>query len=131
MKNTIKTITFVVAAVLFMNTSSFASGAKEKAVEKAVSVVENGAPDDWMLLAEQADYLIKKNAGIANAKGWIQESLSIKEAPYNLEIMGDYYSKCNLNKQAMEYYIKSMDAMKVENANVNTSHIQDKIAALR
>ncbi|MBU2914500.1 MULTISPECIES: hypothetical protein [Reichenbachiella] len=131
MKNLIKTSSLVIATILMITTTSFAGGTKEKAIEKAVDAVENGAPDDWMLLAEQADYLIKKDAGMTKAKTWIEASLAIKEAPYNLEVMGDYYSKCNLKREAMMHYIKSMNALKADDATVDTSHIQDKIVALR
>ncbi|UXP34062.1 hypothetical protein N6H18_08910 [Reichenbachiella agarivorans] len=127
MKNLIKSTTLVLAAVLMISTSIFANGAKEKAVEKATETVQSAAPDDWKTLAVQADYLIRKNAGLSSAKQWLDKSLNIKEDSYNLEIMGDYYVKCNLPKEAVVYYIKSMEALKANDASVDTSHIQDKI----
>ncbi|MCV9387613.1 hypothetical protein [Reichenbachiella ulvae] len=132
MKNLIKTTTFAIAAILLVSTTSFAFGTKEKAIEKATEAVENGAPDDWKLLTKQAEYLIKKDAGLATAKEWLDQSMEIKTNSYNLEVMGDYYAKCHLPKEAANYYIKSIDARKAElkDATADTSDIQDKLVAL-
>lgn len=131
MKNLIKSTTLAIATVLLVSMSSFA-GTKEKALEKATEAVEQGAPDDWKLLASQADYLIRKDAGLATAKEWLDQSMEIAQTSYNMEVMGDYYVKCHLPKEAAKFYIMSIDARKVESkdATVDTSDIQDKLTAL-
>jgi len=127
MKRSIKLFAFVLVALVTVNSSSFASGVKEKALSKAKQAVEQGAPDDWMLLAKQSEYLLGKNAGLSTVKEWLETSIKIKEDAYNLELMGDYYQRCNLNKQAIAYYLRSMDILKANDATVNTKDIQAKI----
>lgn len=127
MKISSKILSVVVAVVVLFSTFSSTAGTKDKAVAKATEAVENGSPDDWKLLANQADYLIKRNASLGTAKEWIEKSISIKEDAYNLEIMGDYYVKSNLPKQAIGYYIQSMDMVKAGNPTENTQWLQDKI----
>ncbi|WP_143519897.1 hypothetical protein [Reichenbachiella sp. 5M10] len=127
MKNSIKSIALSLLAVVLISTSSYAGGAKEKAVEKANDVIEHAAPDDWMLLAKQAQFLLRKEAGLSTAKSWLDQSLKIKEDSYNLSILGDYYLKCNLNDQAVNAYVQSMEVLKKDDATVDTEHIQVKI----
>lgn len=128
MKNSLKLAFMAIAMLAITSANSFA-GTKEKAVAKATEAVENGSPDDWMLLAKQADYLIRKNAGMSTAKEWIEKSISIKEDAYNLEVMGDYYLQSNLPKKAIGYYLQSADKVKVGNPSADTSWLQDKIAS--
>ncbi|MFY0627855.1 MAG: hypothetical protein JXR07_16270 [Reichenbachiella sp.] len=119
-----------VLVIAILATSSFA-GTKEKAIAKATEAVENGSPDDWKLLASQADYLIKKNTALGTAKEWAEKSISIKADAFNFEVMGDYYVKSNLPKEAIGYYIKSMDMVKVGNPAANTQYLQDKIISTK
>ena len=128
MKNSTKLLSLALVMAL-ASFSTLAEGTKEKAVAKATEAVENGSPDDWMLLAKQADYLIRKNASLGTAKEWIEKSISIKEDAYNLEVFGDYYSKNNLHREAITYYLKSADRVKANNPGANTSWLQDKIVS--
>lgn len=127
MKKSIKLFAIALIALVSVSTSSYAFGTKEKAITKATEAVESGAPDDWVLLAKQSEYLLNKDAGLSTVKEWLEKSIELKEDTYNLELMGDYYLKCNLNREAIKYYIKTMAVMKVDDANVNTSEIQEKI----
>ncbi|MGL1888555.1 MAG: hypothetical protein OCD76_18725 [Reichenbachiella sp.] len=127
MKNLNKIFSIALIAIITITTSSFA-GTKDKAVTKATEAVEQGAPDDYVLLANQANYLLKRDAGLSTAKMWIEQSLSIKQDTYNTEVMGDYYRKCNLHREAVSFYIKSIELNKqVNGVNVDTRAIQDKI----
>ena len=127
MKISSKILSATLAVVVVMSSFSTMAGTKDKAIAKATEAVENGSPDDWKLLAKQADYLIKKNTALGTAKQWTAKSISIKADPYNHEIMGDYYAKSNLPREAIGYYIKSMDMVKVGNPTANTQWLQDKI----
>lgn len=126
--NKISKLMTVAAVAMFLVGSSFSVYAKsDKAVDKARSAVENASPDDWETYAKSAQMLIRKKASMGEAKKWVEKSLSIRETPFNLEVMGDYYIKNNLPKQAIKYYIKSMDKLKENDANIDTSAIQGKI----
>ncbi len=126
MKNSTSKVFFLALALVVVSFTSQA-GTKEKAVAKATEAVENGSPDDWMLLAKQADYLIRKDVALATAKEWIEQSISIKKDAYNMEVFGDYYAKNNLHKEAISYYLKSADMVKQGDPNANTMWLQDKI----
>ncbi len=79
-----------------------------KTVEKARLAVEEAAPDDWFTFAESAEKCMKKKVNLKEAKTWLDKSLRIKETPFNLAIMGDYYNMNKLPEQALEYYVKSL-----------------------
>jgi len=131
MKNSSKLFAWALAVAVLMSSFCSVANSKEKLVAKATEAVENGSPDDWMLLAKQADYLIKRNIALGTAKEWVEKSISIKTDVYNLEIMGDYYAKSNLPNEAIGYYIKSMDMVKVGNPAADTQWLQDKIVLAR
>lgn len=125
--NKISKLMTVVLAVVISSYSMNLEAKSDKTVDKARSAVENASPDDWQTYAKSAQMLIRKKANMAEAKMWIEKSIEIRETPFNLEIMGDYYVKNNLPKQAIKFYIKSMDKLKENDANIDTAEIQDKI----
>ena len=131
MKKTTQLISLAMAGMMLISTSTFAYGVKDKAVEKATAAVENAAPDDWKTLASQADFLIRKDAGLSSAKQWLEKSLEIKEDTYNLEVMGDYYMSSNLPAKAIAYYVKSIDKKREGNQTADTREIQEKVMAAR
>nr|WP_245906996.1 hypothetical protein [Reichenbachiella versicolor] len=122
-------ISTLIVVVLLSASFAFA-GTKEKAVLKAIETVENGSPDDWKLLAAQAQYLISKNAGYSQAKDWIDKSISIKEDAYNFEVLGDYYLKSNLPSKAMESYVKSIQLTQQQKDGGDISRVQFKLSKL-
>lgn len=97
-------------ASLFISASIYAvpNGADKKITEKARIAVEEAAPDDWHTLAESAEKCIKKKVNLAEAKQWLEKSLEIRQAPYNLAVMGDYYNMNKLPNEALKYYVKSL-----------------------
>ncbi|MFY0654227.1 MAG: hypothetical protein JXQ96_19475 [Cyclobacteriaceae bacterium] len=122
-----KLMTLAMALVITLSSLSVQAGS-DKTFNKAKAAVENASPDDWKTYAKSAKMLIRKNTNMAEAKQWIERSLKIRETSYNLEIMGDYYAKNNLPREAVTWYVKSMNKMKEEqNATIDTSSIQDKI----
>lgn len=123
MKKLVKVFALSLSVLFLTSTSSMAS--ESKAVEKAKSAVENGSPDDWKLMATQADRLIQRNADLGTAKAWLETSISLKEDAYNLEVMGDYYAKSNLADQAITYYVKSINLTKA--AGNSTKALQEKV----
>ena len=126
MKTISKLSTLAIALVVSFSSLSVQAN-PDKALNKAKAAVEQASPDDWETYANSAKTLIQKKAYMAEAKKWIETSLSIKETAFNLEIMGDYYMKNKLPKKAMSYYIQSMNKLKEKDATVDTSNIQDKI----
>lgn len=114
-------------AFLFVTTSVFAGPGDNKKVEKAIEAVENAAPDDWRTLAESAEVCIRKNVHLKEASEWLQKSIEIKETPYNLSVMGDYFAANNLPDKAANCYIKSMQLALAEDINANTEATQNKL----
>lgn len=127
MKTMSKISAFVMAIAILFSTTANAGGVKEKAVEKARSAVKAASPDDWKTLAKSAESLIRKNTNLGEAKEWLEKSIAINATAYNLEVMGDYYVKNNLSRNAIEYYVKSINQAKTWDANADTSGLQDKI----
>ena len=64
---------------------------------------------------------------MAEAKKWLEASMSIKESALGHEVYGDYYSANKLFKKATEHYVKSMLALKKNDFYADTSGIQAKI----
>lgn len=98
-------------AIVFVFTSGVYAAPKateNKTVEKARLAVEEAAPDDWFTYAEAAQKCMKKKVNLKEAKTWLQKSLDIKETPYNLAVMGDYYHMNKLPEKALEYYVNSL-----------------------
>ena len=98
-------------AAVFVSSGVFAatnSIENNRTAEKARQAVEEAAPDDWYTYAESAEKCIRKKVNLAEAKGWLERSLEIKETSYNTAIMGDYYTQNNLPEKALEYYVKSL-----------------------
>ena len=126
MKNQVKLFALALAVGLSVSSMSVYAGS-DKTFDKAKSAVENASPDDWKTYAESAQKLIKKKANLAEAKTWIEKSISIRETAFNLEVLGDYYVKNNLPKEAVSYYVKSMNKMREETPGVNVTRIQQKI----
>ena len=130
MKNSVKTLALILVALFTLSSSTYASPSSDKAVEKAQSVVDDASPDDWKTLATQANVLLRKKKGLSEAKSWLEQSIDIHEAPYNLEIMGDYYAMNNLPDQAKQYYIRSINKMMEKDITANAKELQNKILAL-
>ena len=97
-------------ATVFVTASVYAvpSTADNKTVSKARLAVEEAAPDDWKTFAESAEKCMKKKVNLKEAKAWLDKSIQIRETPYNLAVMGDYYQMNSLPDQALEYYVKSL-----------------------
>lgn len=131
MKSSSKLFTVVFVTLITVSSMSFASGNREKVISKAKEAIEEGAPDDWMLLAQQSEYLLTRDIGLSMVKEWLEKSIKLKEDVYNLELMGDYYKKCNLNKQATAYYVEAMKVKKANDVTINTRSIESKIMEVR
>ena len=118
-----------VAAFLMMLTSvsGFAAVKPDKVVEKARAAVSAASPDDWETYAKSAQMCIKKKVNLAEAKEWLDKSLSIKESPFALEVAGDYYMVNKLAREAITHYVKSMNMVKEKDFYANTSTLQEKI----
>lgn len=119
------------AGCMLLQFSLLAGSSENKSVEKAKAAVENGAPDDWQLLAKQAKVLLRKKKDLATAKEWIEKSMAIKSDVINLELMGDYYALNNLAKEAMDYYSQCSKRLVQENPQADISRYQNKIWSLK
>lgn len=129
--NNIKKISLLTLVFgLILSTSSFAA-TDNKSVEKAKAAVENGAPDDWQLLAKQAKVLLRKNKDLGTAKAWLEKSIAIKRDVSNLELMGDYYAKNDLPAQALDYYSQCSELMRQSDQSADVSYYQNKIWELK
>ena len=99
----------------------------DKVVEKARAAVNDAAPDDWETFAKSAEMCIDKKVNLAEAKTWLDKSLSIKESAYALEIAGDYYMSNKLAREAINHYVKSMNLTKQNDFYADTAELQEKI----
>ncbi|MGL1885903.1 MAG: hypothetical protein OCD76_05255 [Reichenbachiella sp.] len=126
MKVSIKLFAIALIASVTVSSSSFAATSKPLPYI-VTETVDETAKGDWMLLAKKSEYLMNKNSHLSTAKEWLEQSIEIKETAYNLELMGDYYQRSNNEKEAVAYYIRAIEAMKVDDAHVNTEAIQTKI----
>ena len=106
----VRRMMMALAIVLVFTSGVYAAptATDNKTVEKARLKVEEAAPDDWFTYAEAAQKCMKKKVNLKEAKTWLQKSLDIKETPYNLAVMGDYYHMNKLPEKALEYYVKSL-----------------------
>lgn len=97
-------------ASVFMSAGIYAApnDPNNKTTEKARVAVEEAAPDDWHTYAESAEKCMRKKVNLAEAKQWLDKSLEIRQDPYNLAVMGDYYKMNQLPEKALEYYVKSL-----------------------
>lgn len=130
MKNLTKTtLAWAMGLVfLFAQFSAFsAANPTDKTIEKARAAVEAAGPDDWETLAKSAEMCIKKKVNMAEAKQWLDASMSIKESALALEVAGDYYKANKLYTKATDHYVKSMLALKKDNFYADTSHLEAKI----
>ena len=106
---------------------SVLSAKPDKLFEKVSTEVASASPDDWMTYAKSAEKLIRKGSHLTEAKEWLTKSLSIKETAYNLEVMGDYYVANNLPKEAVNFYLKSMQSAQSVNFEADVRQVQDKM----
>ncbi|GJM27950.1 MAG: hypothetical protein DHS20C17_05850 [Cyclobacteriaceae bacterium] len=97
-------------AAVFISASLYAApnDPNSKTAEKARVAVEEAAPDDWHTYAESAEKCMRKKVNLAEAKQWLDRSLEIRQTPYNLAVMGDYYYMNQLPDKALEYYVRSL-----------------------
>jgi len=123
---------FAILMVMAITASSLtAADNKDKITLKARQAVEQASPEDWKTLAESAEICFQKMVNLREAADWIDQSLSIKETSYNLEVKGDYYFASNLHDEALTYYVRSMIKGMEETPGFDTRDIQAKIVKVR
>jgi len=126
----ISIISIIILFVAFSFSSYAKDGKEKKVVAKFQETVDNAAPDDWYTLAECADICLRKKINCKEVSIWLDESLKIKETPFNLEVKGDYYVANNLPEKAGDYYLKAIFLGTEEDSNFDVSGLQTKIAKL-
>lgn len=121
----------VVFLTLLVNIDSFAEkNNTDKTTEKAREAVQNASPDDWYTLAKSAEKCIDKGVNLKEAIQWLDQSLAIKETPFNLKVKGDYYVQSRLPEKALEYYSKSIRVGKLDDPSYMDAETQEKILKL-
>jgi hypothetical protein len=122
----------VVALIVFASVNSIASAGRgdDRTTDKARAEVAKASADDWQTLAVNAEKCFKKKVNLKEASEWLDRSLRIAETRYNLELKGDYYSMNNLPDKAIEYYLKSINAVR-DKSSSEIIAIQKKIAKIR
>lgn len=133
-KPTEKVIFMLALAALFISTAAFSSGTdkdtQDKTILKAREAVESASPYDWKTLAVHAEKCMTNKINLKEAAEWLDRSLEIKKDPYNLRLKGDYYNANNLPDEALEYYIKSMQAGLAQDIHYKDVDTQIKIHVL-
>lgn len=115
---------------VFLGNVAFASNVKEKTTEKTRETVESAGPDDWYTLAVCAEKCFGKKVNMKEATKWLNQSLAIKKAPFNLELQGDYYMINQLPEKALVSYIEAMNILKKENNSADFSKLQKKVSEI-
>jgi tetratricopeptide (TPR) repeat protein len=123
------TLLAALAIVVFSSSMSFAK-VDDRTTEKAREAVENASPHDWYTLAVSAEKCFKKKVNLRQASEWLDQSLEIAEAPFNLQLKGDYYLDNRLPDKALEYYVRAMNVMKENDGEADVSGIQKKISKI-
>jgi hypothetical protein len=103
-------------------------GKDDKIIHKYQEIIDNSAPDDWYTLARSADMCLKKNINRKEVAEWLDQSLSILETPYNLEIKGDYYRINHLPEKAGQCYLKAIQLGSENDSDFDIKSLQTKIA---
>lgn len=132
--NTLRKINLAVVLVFAITFTAFSGSiteGKSRAVKKAIEAVEAAEAYDWQTLAKSAAVCFEKKENMEQALTWITKSIELNEDPYNLEVMGDYYSGEGQNKKAMEYYYKAITVGKEQNFWNDSQRLQKKIWDLR
>ena len=114
MKLAIRTLVIALVAIA-VQTSAFAFTPIDKTVAKARQAVETASPDDWHAYAQAAKLCIDKEVNMKEAAQWIKRSVEIRETPFNLKVLGDYYAANRLPERALEAYSKSIRVGKLQN----------------
>lgn len=127
MKTTVKSMYVVVMALLLFTSPVFSIVKSEKVVSKARAMIEKASPDDWESYAKAAELCVKKNVNLAEAKGWLDTSLKIKDSVLANEVAGDYYVLNKLYNRAIDHYVQSMLLIKEKDFYADTSGLQEKI----
>lgn len=123
------TLLATLAVVVLSSNMSFAK-VEDRTTEKAREAVENASPHDWYTLALSAEKCFKKKVNLRQAAEWLDQSLEIAEAPFNLQLKGDYYLDNRLPDKALEYYVRAMNVMKENDGEADVSDIQKKISKI-
>lgn len=118
-------------AALFISAGAYAGTDNNKTAEKARQAVEEAAPDDWYTFAKSAERCIRKKVNLAEAKNWLEKSLKIKQTPYNLAVMGDYYHLNKLPEEALKYYVKSLRVGLEHDVNYRDPVTHEKMMKVR
>ncbi|WP_258105047.1 hypothetical protein [Marinoscillum sp. MHG1-6] len=125
---------FILALALTLSFASFSSDLDDpnsQSVKQAKEAVKLAEPDDYITLAQSAEicFLLKENT--EQALSWIDQSLNIKETPYNLEIKADFLASIGDKSLATNYYLKAVLAADESSLDTHNSRIQDKLLSLR
>lgn len=122
---------FVIVLVVSSTASaSFASGRTDKITAKAREAVAEASPDDWYTLAQSAEKCMAEGVNLKEASEWLDQSLAIRETPYNLKLKGDYYASNRLPQRAIECYSKSIRVGLLADPSYTDMEAQKKIVAL-
>jgi hypothetical protein len=129
MKYTVGLFVFLLLGGVSLSVYS-SDGKNSKILNKYREIIQESAPDDWYTLAYCAEQCLKKNIVNKEVDEWINKSLKIKRAAYNLEIKGDYYMKNRLPDKAGEFYLEAIRVGLEGESNFDSSGLQSKIARI-
>ena len=121
-------ITWILVLVGISPSLMARDGKEDKIINKYKEVIENSSPDDWYTLAKSADMCLRKNINRKEVANWLEQSLAIKETPYNLEVKGDYYRINHLPEKAGQYYLRAIQLGSEMESGFDTKALQTKIA---
>lgn len=117
----------IACSLLLMSQVTWATEG-QRTTTQTQRTVEKAAPDDWYLLAKAAQRCFKRGENLKLAVSWLNKSILIKRAPYNLEIRGDYYAANQLPRKALEAYAESYRIGFLTNMDYRGSDICEKMA---
>ncbi|MEM9324515.1 MAG: hypothetical protein AAGA85_02620 [Bacteroidota bacterium] len=117
----------LLATVYGVSATSIDLDSKDKVIKEAREAVATNYDNNWKVFAKSAQMVLERNVALDEAKEWIDASIQVKETPFNLELMGDYYLAKGDNVQAMDYYVQSLILLKETSIAPDTDGLQSKI----
>lgn len=137
MRNSVKrTVSTLAAGLMLTATAGMAlAGPNEKsesrAVQKARAMVEEAAYHDWFTLAKAAERCIVIDKNLKEAYDWLAQSVEIRETVYNLTVLGDYYLKNDLPREAINSYLKALGMGRREIEDFDGRQLEQKVWVVR
>jgi hypothetical protein len=94
-------------------------------IQKAMAEAE---PDDYLTPYRSANYCLNSDTDLEQALEWINKSVSLKETYFNTSVQARLYAKLGKHKEAIAAAEKSIQLVKANDSDADTSELEKMIA---